>query len=145
MSIDLAKRPAEVHQVRLCSDFPHDRPFLAQSDRTRDALGSTGRGSAAPRKVSTDFEAWRDRIWEEEDQQAHKLKPQDQSRGALGGPRASPARRKPQPKAACGPLQDLLTPNVRCQIQRQGAAAMAFEGRARRQVRKVVEAFGLFF
>jgi ATP-binding cassette subfamily F protein uup len=86
------------------------------------------------------FEAWRDRIWEEEDQQRHKLnrKIKAEARWAVEGISARRKRNQGRVRA----LLDLRAERAG-QIQRQGAAAMAFEGGST-SGKKVVEAFGLF-
>ncbi len=88
----------------------------------------------------TDFEAWRDKIWEEEDTATPQAEPQDQGRGALGRRRHQrPAQAQSGPGArACRSC----APNASRQISRQGTAAMALEA-GPKSGRKVIEAEGI--
>ncbi|MBU0780222.1 MAG: ATP-binding cassette domain-containing protein, partial [Alphaproteobacteria bacterium] len=116
----------------------HDRAFLR--NLTRATLW-IDRGEVRRAEEGFDgFEAWRDRIWEEEDQQRHKLnrKIKAEARWAVEGISARRKRNQGRVRA----LQDLRAERAG-QIQRQGAAAMAFEGGST-SGKKVVEAFGLF-
>jgi ATP-binding cassette subfamily F protein uup len=85
------------------------------------------------------FETWRDKIWEEEDQQRHKLnrKIKAEARWAVEGISARRTRNQGRLRA----LQDLRAEKAG-QIKRQGTAAMAFDGGSS-SGKKVVEAFGL--
>jgi ATP-binding cassette subfamily F protein uup len=116
----------------------HDRAFLR--NLTRATLW-VDRGEVRRAEEGFDgFEAWRDRIWEEEDQQRHKLnrKIKAEARWAVEGISARRKRNQGRVRA----LLDLRAERAG-QIQRQGAAAMAFEGGST-SGKKVVEAFGLF-
>ncbi|WP_386682018.1 ABC-F family ATP-binding cassette domain-containing protein [Loktanella sp. R86503] len=116
----------------------HDRAFLR--NLTRATLW-VDRGEVRRAEEGFDgFEAWRDRIWEEEDQQRHKLnrKIKAEARWAVEGISARRKRNQGRVRA----LQDLRAERAG-QIQRQGAAAMAFEG-GTTSGKKVVEATGLY-
>ncbi|SHE58152.1 ATP-binding cassette, subfamily F, uup [Loktanella atrilutea] len=116
----------------------HDRAFLR--NLTRATLW-IDRGEVRRAEEGFDgFEAWRDRIWEEEDQQRHKLnrKIKAEARWAVEGISARRKRNQGRVRA----LQDLRAERAG-QIQRQGTAAMAFEGGST-SGKKVMEAFGLF-
>ncbi|MFZ3583356.1 ABC-F family ATP-binding cassette domain-containing protein [Loktanella sp. DJP18] len=116
----------------------HDRAFLR--NLTRATLW-IDRGEVRRAEEGFDgFEAWRDRLWEEEDQQRHKLnrKIKAEARWAVEGISARRKRNQGRVRA----LQDLRAERAG-QIQRQGAAAMAFEG-GTTSGKKVMEAVGLF-
>ena len=85
------------------------------------------------------FESWRDKLWEEEDQQRHKLKRKikAEARWAVEGISARRKRNQGRVRA----LQELRAQKA-AQITRQGTAAMAFDGGAT-SGKKVMEAFGL--
>ncbi|WP_296425018.1 ATP-binding cassette domain-containing protein [Yoonia sp.] len=115
----------------------HDRAFLRALTRAtlwidRGAVRRAEQGFAG-------FEEWRDKIWEEEDQQRHKLnrKIKAEARWAVEGISARRTRNQGRVRA----LQDLRAEKAG-QIQRQGTAAMAFDGGST-SGKKVVEAFGL--
>jgi ATP-binding cassette subfamily F protein uup len=115
----------------------HDRTFLR--NLTRATLW-IDRGEV--RRVEQrfeHFEAWRDKVWEEEDQQRHKLnrKIKAEARWAVEGISARRKRNMGRVRA----LQDLRAERA-AQIKRQGTAAMAFEGGAT-SGKKVIEAQGL--
>ena len=115
----------------------HDRAFLR--NLTRATLW-IDRGEVRRAEEGFDgFEAWRDRIWEEEDQQRHKLnrKIKAEARWAVEGISARRKRNQGRVRA----LAELRAERAN-QIQRQGTAAMAFEGGST-SGKKVVEAFGL--
>jgi len=83
-----------------------------------------------------EFEAWRDATWEEEDTQRHKLnrKIKAEARWAVEGISARRKRNQGRVRA----LQELRAERAG-QINRQGAAAMAFEA-GKKSGRKVIEA-----
>jgi len=85
------------------------------------------------------FEEWRDKLWEEEDQQRHKLnrKIKAEARWAVEGISARRKRNQGRVRA----LADLRAEKA-SQIKRQGTAAMAFDGGST-SGKKVVEATGL--
>lgn len=115
----------------------HDRAFLRALTR---ATLWIDRGEVRRAEQGFEhFEAWRDKIWEEEDQQRHKLnrKIKAESRWAVEGISARRKRNQGRVRA----LQELRAQKA-AQIQRQGTAAMAFEG-GPTSGRKVMEAFGL--
>ncbi len=115
----------------------HDRAFLRALTR---ATLWIDRGQVRRAEQGFDrFEEWRDKIWEEEDQQRHKLnrKIKAEARWAVEGISARRKRNQGRVRA----LQELRAERA-SQIKRQGTAAMAFEGGAT-SGKKVMEAFGL--
>jgi energy-coupling factor transporter ATP-binding protein EcfA2 len=76
----------------------HDRAFLRALTRTtlwldRGELRRNDRGFS-------DFEAWRDRLWAEEDDAAPQARTEDQGRGEMGGGgHQRPAQAQPGPSA----------------------------------------------
>ncbi|MEM9968564.1 MAG: ATP-binding cassette domain-containing protein [Pseudomonadota bacterium] len=115
----------------------HDRAFLRALTRVtlwidRGVVRRQEKGFAA-------FEAWRDKIWEEEDTQRHKLdrKIKGEARWAVEGISARRKRNQGRVRA----LQDLRAQRA-AQINRIGAAAMAFEA-GPKSGRKVIEAKGV--
>src|SRR6056297_1760902 len=112
----------------------HDRAFLRELSRAtlwidRGMTRRQERGFAH-------FEAWRDKVWEEEDQQRHKLdrKIRAEARWAVEG--ISARRKRNQ-----GRVRNLqaLREERRNQIRRQGTAAMVLE-QGPNSGRKVIEA-----
>ncbi|MDP5084873.1 MAG: ATP-binding cassette domain-containing protein [Yoonia sp.] len=115
----------------------HDRAFLRALTR---ATLWIDRGAVRRAEQGFDgFEEWRDKIWEEEDQQRHKLnrKIKAEARWAVEGISARRTRNQGRLRA----LQDLRAEKA-SQIKRQGTAAMAFDGGST-SGKKVVEATGL--
>ncbi len=115
----------------------HDRAFLRALTR---ATLWIDRGQVRRAEQGFDgFEEWRDKIWEEEDQQRHKLnrKIKAEARWAVEGISARRKRNQGRVRA----LQELRAERA-SQIKRQGTAAMSFEG-GQASGRKVMEAFGL--
>jgi ABC transport system ATP-binding/permease protein len=115
----------------------HDRAFLRALTR---ATLWIDRGAVRRAEQGFDaFEEWRDKIWEDEDQQRHKLnrKIKAEARWAVEGISARRTRNQGRLRA----LQDLRAEKAG-QIRRQGTAAMAFDGGSS-SGRKVVECFGL--
>jgi ATP-binding cassette subfamily F protein uup len=115
----------------------HDRAFLRALTR---ATLWIDRGQVRRAEQGFEhFEAWRDKLWEEEDQQRHKLnrKIKAEARWAVEGISARRTRNQGRLRA----LQDLRAEKAG-QINRQGTAAMAFDGGSS-SGKKVVEAFGL--
>jgi ATP-binding cassette subfamily F protein uup len=115
----------------------HDRAFLRALTRTtlwldRGELRRNDRGFS-------DFEAWRDRIWAEEDDQRHKLerKIKAEAKWAVEGISARRKRNQGRVRA----LQALRSERA-AMIRRQGAAAMEFAGGAKTG-KKVIEADGI--
>lgn len=115
----------------------HDRAFLRAL--TRATLWIDRGAVRRAEEGFENFEAWRDKIWEEEDQQRHKLnrKIKQEARWAVEGISARRTRNQGRLRA----LQDLRAEKAG-QIKRQGTAAMAFDGGST-SGKKVVEAFGL--
>ncbi|MDX8352126.1 ABC-F family ATP-binding cassette domain-containing protein [Cognatiyoonia sp. IB215182] len=115
----------------------HDRAFLRALTR---ATLWIDRGQVRRAEQGFDrFEEWRDKIWEEEDQQRHKLnrKIKAEARWAVEGISARRKRNQGRVRA----LQELRAERA-AQIKRQGTAAMAFDG-GPVSGRKVIEAAGL--
>jgi ATP-binding cassette subfamily F protein uup len=115
----------------------HDRAFLRELSRAtlwidRGMTRRQERGFAH-------FEEWRDKVWEEEDQQRHKLdrKIRAEARWAVEG--ISARRKRNQ-----GRVRNLqaLRDERRSQISRQGTAAMALES-GPNSGRKVIEVDGI--
>ncbi|MEJ6398127.1 ABC-F family ATP-binding cassette domain-containing protein [Yoonia sp. 208BN28-4] len=115
----------------------HDRAFLRELTR---ATLWIDRGAVRRAEQGFDgFEDWRDKIWEEEDQQRHKLnrKIKAEARWAVEGISARRKRNQGRVRA----LGELRAQRA-AQITRQGTAAMAFEG-GQASGKKVIEATGL--
>ncbi|QUJ77796.1 ABC-F family ATP-binding cassette domain-containing protein [Sulfitobacter albidus] len=115
----------------------HDRAFLRAL--TRGTLW-IDRGAVRRADIGFDgFEAWRDKIWEEEDQQRHKLdrKIKAEARWAVEGISARRKRNQGRVRA----LGELRAERA-SQIKRQGTAAMALEA-GPKSGRKVIEADGI--
>jgi len=115
----------------------HDRAFLRALTR---ATLWVDRGQVRRQEKGFEhFEAWRDKIWEEEDQQRHKLNRliKSESRWAVEGISARRKRNMGRVRA----LQDLKAERA-SQIKRQGTAEMALEA-GPKSGRKVIEAEGL--
>ncbi len=115
----------------------HDRAFLRALTR---ATLWVDRGQVRRQdKGFEHFEAWRDKVWEDEDMQRHKLNRliKSESRWAVEGISARRKRNMGRVRA----LQDLKSERAG-QIKRQGAAAMELEA-GPKSGRKVIEAEGL--
>ena len=115
----------------------HDRAFL--NALTRATLW-VDRGQVRRQEVGFQgFEAWRDKIWEEEDIARHKLdrKIKSEARWAVEGISARRKRNQGRVRA----LQDLRQERAG-QIKRQGAAAMELSS-APKSGRKVIDATGI--
>jgi ATP-binding cassette subfamily F protein uup len=115
----------------------HDRAFLRALTR---ATLWIDRGMVRRAEQGFDgFEEWRDKLWEEEDQQRHKLnrKIKAEARWAVEGISARRKRNQGRVRA----LQELRAEKS-AQIKRQGTAAMAFDG-GQTSGKKVIEAFGI--
>ncbi|MEM9785612.1 MAG: ATP-binding cassette domain-containing protein, partial [Pseudomonadota bacterium] len=115
----------------------HDRAFLRALTR---ATLWIDRGQVRRAEQGFDrFEEWRDKTWEEEDQQRHKLnrKIKAEARWAVEGISARRKRNQGRVRA----LQELRAERA-AQIKRQGTAALSFEG-GQASGRKVIEAIGL--
>jgi len=115
----------------------HDRAFLRALTR---ATLWVDRGQVRRQEKGFDgFEAWRDKIWEEEDQQRHKLNRliKSESRWAVEGISARRKRNMGRVRA----LHELKDQRAG-QIKRQGAAELALEA-GPKSGRKVIEVEGL--
>ncbi|PVA08116.1 ABC-F family ATP-binding cassette domain-containing protein [Thalassorhabdomicrobium marinisediminis] len=115
----------------------HDRAFL--NALTRATLWIDRGRVRRQEKGFEHFEAWRDKVWEEEDQQRHKLnrKIKEEARWAVEGISARRTRNQGRVRA----LQALREERA-SQIRRQGTAAMVLEAGAT-SGKKVIEAKGL--
>ncbi len=115
----------------------HDRAFLRELAR---ATLWIDRGMVRRLEQGFDkFEPWRDKLWEEEDLQRHKLNRKIKAE-ALWAVEGISARRK-RNMGRVRALQDLRAERA-AQIKRQGTAAMSFES-GQASGKKVIEAFGL--
>jgi len=115
----------------------HDRAFLRQLSR---ATLWIDRGMVRRQETGFEhFEAWRDKVWDDEDMQRHKLdrKIKAEARWAVEGISARRKRNQGRVRA----LADLRAERA-AQIRRQGAAAMALEA-GTASGRKVIEAVGI--
>ena len=115
----------------------HDRAFLRRLTR---ATLWVDRGQVRRQEQGFDaFEAWRDKVWEVEDLQRHKLnrKIKAEARWAVEGISARRKRNQGRVRA----LQALRAERA-AQIKRQGTAAMALEA-GPKSGRKVIEATGI--
>lgn len=115
----------------------HDRAFLRALTR---ATLWVDRGQVRRQETGFDgFEAWRDKIWEEEDQQRHKLNRliKSESRWAVEGISARRKRNMGRVRA----LHELKEQRA-SQIKRQGTAELALDA-GPKSGRKVIEAEGL--
>ena len=115
----------------------HDRAFL--NALTRATLW-VDRGQVRRQEIGFQgFEAWRDKVWEEEDIARHKLdrKIKSEARWAVEGISARRKRNQGRVRA----LQDLRQERS-SQIKRQGAAAMELSS-APKSGRKVIDAKGI--
>ena len=115
----------------------HDRAFLRELSRAtlwidRGMTRRQERGFA-------DFEAWRDKVWEEEDQSRHKLDRKIRSEGRWAVEGISARRKRNQGRVRA--LQELRAERAG-QIRRQGTAAMALES-GPKSGKKVIEAIGI--
>ena len=115
----------------------HDRAFLREL--TRATLWVDRGITRRQERGFTDFEAWRDKIWEEEDASRHKLdqKIKAEARWAVEGISARRKRNQGRVRA----LQDMRAERA-AQIKRQGTAAMALDS-GPKSGRKVIEAVGI--
>ena len=115
----------------------HDRAFLRELSSVTVWIdrGMTRRHE----KGAAHFEAWRDKVWADEDTARHKLdrKIRAEARWAVEGISARRKRNMGRMRA----LQDLRVERA-TQIRRQGAAAMAFAS-GPKSGRRVIEARGL--
>jgi ATP-binding cassette subfamily F protein uup len=112
----------------------HDRAFLREL--TRATLWIDRGMTRRQEKGFEHFEAWRDKVWEEEDQQRHKLdrKIKSEARWAVEGISARRKRNQGRVRA----LAELRAERS-SQIRRQGTAAMALDS-GPTSGRKVIEA-----
>ncbi len=115
----------------------HDRAFLRAL--TRATLWIDRGQVRRSDKGFEHFEAWRDKMWEEEDLARHKLnrKIKAEARWAVEGISARRKRNQGRVRA----LQDLRADRA-AQIKRQGTAAMVFDA-GQKSGRKVIEATDL--
>src|SRR6056297_27 len=129
---------AELKQTRAAFVLiSHDRAFLREL--TRATLWIDRRKILRQEKGFEAFEAWRDKIWDEEDQARHKLdrKIKAEARWAVEG---ISARRK-RNQGRVRNLQAMRAERA-AQIRRQGAAAMGLEA-GQKSGKRVIEARGI--
>ena len=115
----------------------HDRAFL--NELTRATLW-IDRGMVRRQEIGFGgFEAWRDKVWEEEDQQRHKMdrKIKAEARWAVEGISARRKRNQGRVRALQALRQERAS-----MIRRQDTAAMALES-GPASGRKVIEAVGI--
>lgn len=115
----------------------HDRAFLRALTR---ATLWIDRGMVRRQEQGFEaFEAWRDKVWEEEDQQRHKLDRliKSEARWAVEGISARRTRNQGRVRA----LRALRAERA-AQINRQGSAAMSLDS-GPKSGRKVIEARGI--
>ncbi|SFQ54394.1 ATP-binding cassette, subfamily F, uup [Roseivivax halotolerans] len=115
----------------------HDRRFL--SELTRATLWIDRGAVRRAEQGFEHFEAWRDKVWEEEDQQRHKMdrKIKAEARWAVEGISARRKRNQGRVRA----LQDLRAERA-AMIRRQGTAAMDLAS-GPSSGKKVIEAEGI--
>lgn len=115
----------------------HDRQFLREL--TRATLWIDRGMVRRQEKGFADFEAWRDKIWEDEDTARHKLnrKIKAEARWAVEGISARRKRNQGRVRA----LQALRSERA-AQIKRPDTAAMVLDG-GQKSGRKVIEARGI--
>ena len=115
----------------------HDRAFLREL--TRATLWIDRGITRRQEKGFEHFEAWRDKVWEDEDTQRHKLNRliKAEARWAVEGISARRKRNQGRVRA----LQALRSERA-AQIKRQGAAAMALEA-GPKSGKLVIEARGI--
>ena len=129
---------AELKQTRSAFVLiSHDRAFLREL--TRATLWIDRGMTRRAEQGFAGFEDWRDKLWDEEDQQRHKLnrKIKAEARWAVEGISARRKRNQGRVRA----LQDLRAERA-SQIKRQGTAALSLDGGSA-SGKKVIEAFGL--
>jgi ATP-binding cassette subfamily F protein uup len=115
----------------------HDRAFL---DRLTRATLWIDRGQTRRAEIGfAGFEAWRDKIWEDEDEQRHKLERRIKAEGRWAVEGISARRKRNQGRVRA--LQDLRAERAGM-IRRQGAAAMALDA-GPKSGKRVVEAQGI--
>ncbi|WP_170375699.1 ABC-F family ATP-binding cassette domain-containing protein [Ruegeria atlantica] len=115
----------------------HDRAFLRALTR---ATLWIDRGMVRRQEQGFDaFETWRDKVWDEEDQQRHKLNRLIKSEAKWAVEGISARRKRNQGRVRA--LQALRAEKA-AQIKRQGSAAMALEA-GPKSGRKVIETKGL--
>ncbi len=115
----------------------HDRAFL--NALTRATLWIDRGAVRRQEKGFAEFEAWRDKTWEEEDDQRHKLKRKikAEARWAVEGISARRKRNQGRVRA----LRELQA-GQSAQIKRQGTAEMVLEA-GRKSGKKVIEAIDI--
>jgi ATP-binding cassette subfamily F protein uup len=115
----------------------HDRAFLRALTR---ATLWIDRGMVRRQETGFDgFEAWRDKVWDEEDMQRHKMDRKIKAEGRWAVEGISARRKRNQGRLRA--LQELRAERS-SQIRRQGTAAMALEAGAK-SGKKVAEAEGI--
>ncbi|MCD1627946.1 ATP-binding cassette domain-containing protein [Seohaeicola saemankumensis] len=115
----------------------HDRAFLRALTK---ATLWIDRGAVRRQETGFEgFEAWRDKVWEDEDMQRHKMDRKIKAEGRWAVEGISARRKRNQGRLRA--LQDLRAERS-SQIRRQGTAAMALEA-GTKSGKKVAEAEGI--
>ncbi len=115
----------------------HDRAFLRELTR---ATLWIDRGAVRRQETGFEgFEAWRDKVWEDEDVARHKMDRRIKSEGRWAVEGISARRKRNMGRVRA--LQDLRAERA-AMIRRQGTAAMALEG-GQASGKRVIEAVGL--
>jgi ATP-binding cassette subfamily F protein uup len=112
----------------------HDRAFLREL--TRATLWIDRGMVRRQERGFEDFEAWRDKVWEDEDMQRHKMDRKIKSEGRWAVEGISARRKRNQGRLRA--LHDLRAERA-SQIRRQGTAAMELSS-APKSGKKVIEA-----
>ena len=115
----------------------HDRAFLRAL--TQATLWIDRGQVRRNEKGFAEFETWRDKIWEDEDMQRHKMDRRIKSEGRWAVEGISARRKRNQGRLRA--LQDLRADRA-AMIRRQGAAAMALSS-GPKSGRKVIEAHSI--
>ena len=136
MLLDEPTNHLDIHAIRWLEDelaatraafvmISHDRAFLRELAR---ATLWIDRGMVRRQEKGIDaFDAWRDTVWEEEDQQRHKLNRLIKAEGKWAVEGISARRKRNMGRVRA--LQDLRAERAG-QIRRQGTADLAFESSA---------------
>lgn len=115
----------------------HDRAFLRAL--TRATLWLDRGKLRRQEKGFAEFEAWRDKTWEEEDSARHKLDRRIKAEGRWAVEGISARRKRNQGRVRA--LQDMRAGRA-AQVRRQGTAGMALDAGVK-SGRKVIEAKGI--
>ncbi|MCB1339761.1 MAG: ATP-binding cassette domain-containing protein [Pseudooceanicola sp.] len=153
MLLDEPTNHLDIHAIRWLEDelaatraayvmISHDRAFLRELSR---ATLWIDRGIVRRNEKGIDaFDAWRDTVWEEEDQQRHKLDRLIKAEGKWAVEGISARRKRNMGRVRA--LQDLRAERAG-QIRRQGTADLAFEsstpsGKLVVEAKRISKSFG---